>query len=201
VYNTVLTFGPAGTLLGRHRKLIPTHAERLVWGMGDGSDLRGLDTRAGRLASLICWENYMPLARFHLYHQGPQIWVAPTLATADFWVASMRHIARESGCFRDRRRPGDPPRLAARLTSRPDAAPYAGRRSIRRMAARRLLGHRRRGRRDHRRTARRERGILIADLDLDSLSARKRWFDAPGITTAPTSSTRPSMTGPSPRSR
>jgi nitrilase len=67
--------------------------------MGDGSDLNALDTAAGRLASLICWENYMPLARFHLYAQGPEVWLAPTLATADFWVASMRHIAREGGCF------------------------------------------------------------------------------------------------------
>ena len=99
VFNTVLTFGPDGELLGRHRKLIPTHAERLVWGMGDGSDLNVLDTPAGRLASLICWENYMPLARFHTYAQGPEVWLAPTLATADFWVASMRHIAREGCCF------------------------------------------------------------------------------------------------------
>jgi predicted amidohydrolase len=74
VYNSVLTFGPDGQLLGRHRKLMPTHAERLVWGMGDGSDLQVLDSPAGRLATLICWENYMPLARFHLYAQGPELW-------------------------------------------------------------------------------------------------------------------------------
>jgi nitrilase len=85
VYNAVLTFGPDGSLLGRHRKLVPTHGERLVWGMGDGSELEVLETPTGRLASLICWESYMPLARFHLYAQGPQIWIAPTLATADFW--------------------------------------------------------------------------------------------------------------------
>ncbi|HYB25515.1 MAG TPA: nitrilase-related carbon-nitrogen hydrolase [Solirubrobacteraceae bacterium] len=82
IYNSVLTFGSDGSLLGRHRKLIPTHGERLVWGMGDGSDLKVLDTVAGRLAGLICWENFMPLARFHLYAQGPEVWVAPTLATA-----------------------------------------------------------------------------------------------------------------------
>jgi predicted amidohydrolase len=99
VYNTVLTFGPDGELLGRHRKLVPTHAERLVWGMGDGSDLVVLDSPAGRLASLICWENYMPLARFQLYNQGPEIWLAPTLATHEPWVASMRHIAREAACY------------------------------------------------------------------------------------------------------
>jgi nitrilase len=78
IYNTVLTFGSDGSLLGRRRKLMPTQGERLVWGMGDGSDLRVLDTPVGRLASLICWENYMPLARFHLYAQGP-----PDLARAD----------------------------------------------------------------------------------------------------------------------
>jgi len=83
IYNTVLTFGPDGALVGKHRKLIPTHAERLVWGMGDGSDLHVLQTPAGRLSSLICWENYMPLARFYLYTQGPEIWIAPTLATAN----------------------------------------------------------------------------------------------------------------------
>jgi nitrilase len=98
IYNTVLTFGPDGSLVGRHRKLMPTHAERMVWGMGDGSDLRVLQTPAGRLGSLICWENYMPLARFHLYAQSPEIWAAPTLATAEFWVPTMRHIVREAGC-------------------------------------------------------------------------------------------------------
>jgi nitrilase len=98
IYNTVLTFGPDGSLVGKHRKLIPTHAERLVWGMGDGSDLQVVRTSAGRLGSLISWENYMPLARFYRYAQGPEIWIAPTLATADFWVPTMRHIAREAGC-------------------------------------------------------------------------------------------------------
>ena len=99
VYNTVLTFRPDWGAPGRHRKLMPTQGERLVWGMGDGSDLRVTDTPVGRIASLICWENYMPLARFHLYAQGPQLWVAPTLATWEIWIPSMRHIARESGCF------------------------------------------------------------------------------------------------------
>ncbi len=75
IYNTVLTFGSDGSLLGRHRKLMPTQGERLVWGMGDGSDLRVFGTPVGRLASLICWENYMPLARVHLYAQSPQIWL------------------------------------------------------------------------------------------------------------------------------
>lgn len=98
VYNTVLYFDADGQLLGKHRKLVPTHAERLVWGRGDGSDLVVHDTAVGRVGGLICWENFMPLARFALYQQGVDIWVAPTLATHEAWVASMRHIAREGVC-------------------------------------------------------------------------------------------------------
>jgi nitrilase len=99
IYNTLLYFAPDGTLVDRHRKLMPTGAERTVWGMGDGSTLRTIATPCGRLGGLICWENYMPLARFHLYAQGVDVWVAPTLATGDAWVATMRHIAREGRMF------------------------------------------------------------------------------------------------------
>ena len=95
IYNTLLYFGPNGRLLDRHRKLVPTGAERTVWGMGDGSTLNVVPTSLGRVGGLICWENYMPLARFHLYAQGVDVWVAPTLARGDGWVATMRHIARE----------------------------------------------------------------------------------------------------------
>ena len=80
IYNTILYFSPDGTLANRHRKLVPTGAERTVWGMGDGSTLRVVDTRFGRVGGLICWENYMPLARFHMYAQGVDLWLAPTLA-------------------------------------------------------------------------------------------------------------------------
>jgi len=180
VYNTVLTFGPDGKLLGRRRKLVPTHAERLVFGMGDGSDLRVLDTPAGRLASLICWENYMPLARFHLAAQGPQIWVAPTLATADFWVASMRHIARESGCFVIGAAPvmhpdwlpdtiPDAEPLRALAESQYDGWLLDGYSVVVDATGSVLAG-----------PLVRERGVLIADLDLDALPARKRLFDATG---------------------
>lgn len=99
IYNTTLYFGPDGRLLGRHRKLMPTGSERTVWGMGDGSTLPVIDTPFGRLSGLTCWENYMPLARFYLYTQGVDIWAAPTLAGADGWVATMRHIAREGRCY------------------------------------------------------------------------------------------------------
>jgi nitrilase len=95
IYNTVLYFGPDGRLLSRHRKLVPTGSERTIWGMGDGSTLEVLPTPFGRIGGLTCWENYMPLARFHLYAQGVDIWVAPTLAQGDGWIATMRHLARE----------------------------------------------------------------------------------------------------------
>jgi nitrilase len=98
IYNALLYFGPDGSLLGKHRKLMPTGSERTVWGMGDGSTLDTYPTSFGRVGGLICWENYMPLARFYLYSQGVDVWVAPTLATGDAWVATMRHIAREGRC-------------------------------------------------------------------------------------------------------
>jgi nitrilase len=99
IYNTVLYFSPNGSLVERHRKLVPTGAERTVWGMGDGSTLRVVDTPLGRLGGLTCWENYMPLARFHMYAQGVDIWLAPTLATGDGWIATLQHIARENRMF------------------------------------------------------------------------------------------------------
>jgi nitrilase len=99
IYNTIVYFGPDGALLGKHRKLMPTGPERTVWGMGDGSTLPVIDTPYGRLGGLICWENYMPLARFHLYASGVDIWVAPTLDATDSWVTTMRHIALEGRCY------------------------------------------------------------------------------------------------------
>ncbi len=99
IYNTLLYFSPAGDLVDRHRKLVPTGSERTVWAMGDGSTLRTIPTPLGRLGGLICWENYMPLARFHLYAQGVDVWLAPTLATGDGWVATMRHLARENRMY------------------------------------------------------------------------------------------------------
>ena len=99
IYNTVLYFSPEGQLVDRHRKLVPTGSERTVWGMGDGSTLRVVETPFGRVGGLICWENYMPLARFHLYAQGVDVWLAPTLAPGDAWVATMRHLARENRMY------------------------------------------------------------------------------------------------------
>jgi len=98
LYNTLLIIGPDG-LLHRHRKLMPTQHERLFHGIGAGDDLAPVDTPVGRVGGLICWENRMPLARWAVYQGGPQIWVAPTADDTDGWLASMRHIAIESGAF------------------------------------------------------------------------------------------------------
>src|SRR5712675_882921 len=99
LFNTVVVIGPDGTRLNRHRKLMPTNPERMVWGMGDASGLRVIDTPAGRLGTLLCWESYMPLARYALYAQGIEIYVAPTWDTGEGWLATMRHIAKEAGCW------------------------------------------------------------------------------------------------------
>lgn len=99
LYCTALFFGPDGKLLGKHRKLKPTGSERLIWGEGDGSTLPVFDTPYGKIGSLICWENYMPLARAAMYSKGVQIYIAPTADHRDTWFASMRHIATEGRCF------------------------------------------------------------------------------------------------------
>ncbi len=99
LYCTLLYFGPDGTLLGKHRKLKPTAAERLIWGEGDGSTLTVLDTELGKIGGLICWENYMPLARMAMYSKGVGIYLAPTADARDAWQATMRHIACEGRTF------------------------------------------------------------------------------------------------------
>jgi nitrilase len=178
IYNTTLYFGPSGALLGKHRKLMPTGSERTVWGMGDGSTLPVIDTPFGRLSGLTCWENYMPLARFHLYAQGVDIWTAPTLAPGDAWVATMRHLAREGRCYvvgvnpcvhvdqipmdfphRDRlwdkQRKGEWVEQGNAVIVNPDGEILAG-------------------------PAREEETILTADVDLTEVRAARRLFDATG---------------------
>jgi nitrilase len=179
IYNTVLYFAPDGALLGKHRKLMPTGSERTVWGMGDGSTLDTYPTPFGRVGGLICWENYMPLARFYLYAQGVDIWVAPTLAQGDGWVASMRHIAREGRChviavnpclhvdqiptdFPDRDRvwrthPDDPDWVEPGNTVIVDAHGEV------------LAG-----------PARHEETVLVAELDLADVRSARRLFDPAG---------------------
>ncbi|MGH8833559.1 MAG: carbon-nitrogen hydrolase family protein [Actinomycetes bacterium] len=99
LYNTLLYFAPDGSLAGRHRKLMPTGGERTVWGMGDGSTLDVVRTSFGVVGGLLCWENYMPLARAAMYAQGVDIYLAPTWDNSDTWIASMRHIAKEGRVY------------------------------------------------------------------------------------------------------
>src|SRR5258708_22422511 len=99
LYCCVLFFAPDGAFLGKHRKVMPTASERLIWGYGDGSTLPVFETPLGRMGAVICWENYMPLLRTYMYSQGIEIYCAPTADHRDTWVASMRHIATEGRCF------------------------------------------------------------------------------------------------------
>jgi nitrilase len=99
LYCTLLYFGPDGQIAGKHRKLKPTGAERLIWGEGDGSTLTVLDTQLGKIGGLICWENYMPLARMAIYGKGVEIYLAPTADARETWQATLRHIACEGRCF------------------------------------------------------------------------------------------------------
>ncbi len=99
LYCTSVMFGPDGSVLGKHRKLMPTVAERLVWGRGDGSTMPVVETSIGKLGSVLCWENYMPLLRTTMYAKGVQLYCAPTADDTDRWFNTMQHIAFEGGCF------------------------------------------------------------------------------------------------------
>ncbi len=99
IYNSVITIDTQGQVINHHRKLMPTNPERMVWGFGDGHGLNVVDTPVGKVGSLICWENYMPLARYALYAQGVEIYIAPTYDSGDAWIGTMQHIAREGKCW------------------------------------------------------------------------------------------------------
>ena len=99
LYNTLLYIGPEGNLMGKHQKLVPTAPERMVWAQGDGSTLETYDTPLGKLSGLICWENYMPLARYSLYAWGTQIYLAPTWDSGEPWLPTLRHIAKEGRVY------------------------------------------------------------------------------------------------------
>ena len=99
LYCTILFFAPDGTFLGKHRKLMPTAMERLIWGFGDGSTLPVFETPLGKLGAVICWENYMPLLRMAMYAKGIQLYCAPTADDRDTWMATMQHVSLEGRCF------------------------------------------------------------------------------------------------------
>ena len=99
LYNTLLYIGDEGNLLGKHQKLVPTAPERMVWAQGDGSTLEVYDTSFGKLGGLICWENYMPLARYALYAWGVQLYLAPTWDRGEPWLSTLRHIAKEGRVY------------------------------------------------------------------------------------------------------
>ncbi len=99
LYNSLLFIADDGTIMGKHRKLIPTGGERLIWAQGDGSTFKAYDTKAGKIAGLICWENFMPLARNAVYETGAQILASPTWDKSSNWLQSMQHVAREGGVF------------------------------------------------------------------------------------------------------
>jgi len=173
LYNTLLVIGPEGVAL-RHRKLMPTHHERLFHGIGAGDDLGVAETSAGRVGGLICWENRMPLARYEVYRHGPQIWVAPTADDSDGWLASMRHIAIESGAYVV----SVPQYIPASAfgddfpVPLPEGKDVFGRggAAIIQAASGEVLAGPLYG----------EEGILVADCDLRAALAAKRHFDAAG---------------------
>jgi nitrilase len=131
LYCTLVYFGPDGTYLGKHRKLKPTGSERLIWGEGDGSTLTVFDTDLGKMGGLICWENYMPLARMAMYQQGVEIYLAPTADARESWQSSMQHIALEGRCFvlsanQYVRKSDYPADLQAELAPQPDIMSRGG---------------------------------------------------------------------------
>jgi nitrilase len=131
LYCTALMYGPDGRLLGKHRKLMPTALERLVWGFGDGSTLTVADSAIGRLGSVVCWENYMPLLRTAMYAKGIELYCAPTVDDRDTWLPTMRTIALEGRCFvlsacQYLRRSDCPPNYAAIHGDDPDTVLIRG---------------------------------------------------------------------------
>ncbi len=162
LYCTALLLGPDGTLLGKHRKVMPTAMERLIWGFGDGSTLRVVETAVGRVGAVICWENYMPQLRLAMYGQGVQLYCAPTVDDRETWLPTMRHIALEGRCFVlsacQFARRSDYPTDYPVETGDPDAVLIGGGSCIVDPMGRVLAGPARDG-----------EAVLVADLDLADL--------------------------------
>ena len=173
-YCTVLFFGPDGALLGKHRKLMPTALERMIWGFGDGSTLTVVDSPYGRIGSVICWENYMPMLRMAMYAKNVALYCAPTADDRDTWIASMRHVALEGRCFvltacQVLRRRDFPDTVRVSLGDAPDAVLMRGGSAIIDPLGRVLAGPHFDG-----------ETILTADLDLDEIGRGKFDFDVVG---------------------
>jgi len=174
LYCTVLFFAEDGRFLGKHRKLMPTAAERLVWGFGDGSTLSVFDTRLGKLGAVICWENYMPMLRMAMYSKGVQLYCAPTADDRETWLPTVRHVALEGRCFvlsacqvlRRRDMPADLPNA---LGDSPDALLMRGGSCIVDPLGKVLAG-----------PTFDEETILFADLDLGEIARGKYDFDVAG---------------------
>ena len=173
LYCTVLFFSPDG-YLGKHRKLMPTGAERIVWGFGDGSTLPVFETPLGRLGAVICWENYMPLLRMAMYAKGIQIYCAPTADGRETWVPTMRHVALEGRCFvlscnQVTRRGDFPDDIPNVLAPAPDDVLSTGGSCIISPLGEILAGPARDG-----------EEILFADIDLAEIARGKFDFDVAG---------------------
>ncbi|MBE0620798.1 MAG: nitrilase [Burkholderiales bacterium] len=173
-YCTVLFFGPDGTLLGKHRKLMPTVMERVIWGFGDGSTLTVVDSPYGRIGSVICWENYMPMLRMAMYSKNVALYCAPTADDRDTWIASMQHIALEGRCFvltacQFLRKKDFPDSVRVSLGDTPEAVLMRGGSAIINPLGQVLAG-------PHFGSE----TILTADLDLKDIGRGKFDFDATG---------------------
>ena len=174
LYCTALFFGPDGQLLGKHRKLMPTALERLVWGQGDGSTLTVLDTPLGKLGAVICWENYMPMLRMAMYAKGIELYCAPTADDRETWLPTMRHIALEGRCFvlsacQFLRRQDCPTDYACVQGDDPNAVLMRGGSCIIAPLGQILAG-----------PLWEQEGILTADLDMAEIARGKYDFDVAG---------------------
>jgi len=175
LFNSLLFINDQGEITGKHRKLIPTGGERLIWSQGDGSTLRAYDTAAGKISGLICWDNYMPLARHAIYETGAQILASPTWDKSPNWIQSMQHIARESGMF------VVSTCMALRMDDIPDEYEFKNRYPERREwintgnsciinpKGQIIVG-----------PLEAQQGILYADIDLSLITEAKRIFDVVG---------------------
>jgi nitrilase len=174
LYCCVLFFSPTGGFLGKHRKLMPTGAERLIWGYGDGSTMPVLDTALGKLGAVICWENYMPMMRTAMYSKGIELYCAPTADSRPTWVASMQHIAIEGRCYvlasnQFLRRRDFPHAYASLFGDDPEAVVQAGGSCIVDPFGQILAG-----------PAFGEETILTAEIDLRNVARGKFDFDVTG---------------------